>query len=57
MVNAVPAGVHRLNEGSAPAARPLVIEDLDSLGQTDAVLFCICIVAVPTAEAGGQFAA
>lgn len=57
MVNAVPAGVHRLNEVSAPAARPLVIEDLDSLGQNEAVLFCICIVAVPTAEASGQFAA
>ncbi|MER6428220.1 hypothetical protein ACFV2Z_39425 [Streptomyces sp. NPDC059688] len=57
MVNAVPSGVHRRTDDTAQSARSLVIEDLDSLGQNDAVLFSICIIAFPAAEASGQFGA
>ena len=57
MVNAVPSGVHRRTEDAASSARPLVIEDLDAPGQNDAVLFSICIIAFPAAEASGQFGA
>ncbi|MET7478876.1 hypothetical protein ABZT17_31570 [Streptomyces sp. NPDC005648] len=61
MVNVLPAAAHRIDEFSAQAAhgagRHLTIEDLDASGQSDAVMFCICIVAVPADGRGGQLAA
>ncbi|GGK82690.1 hypothetical protein [Streptomyces flaveus] len=60
MVNAISAGTHRFDEtaqASRAVVRPLLIEDLDSPGQSDAVMFSICIIAVPAAERSGQFAA
>ncbi|MGW1055577.1 hypothetical protein ACWDBD_50110 [Streptomyces sp. NPDC001118] len=56
MVNAVPSGARSFD---APAAqvpgRHLVIEDLDSAGQCESVMFTICIIQPPVTDGRGQF--